>query len=244
MDSKEYYLAVNILFKGSEKKIIDENDRDNLQEIDITSIDGMKVVFKREVEEWLLEPIKNLLVEDGKEFMGNYKYKPFRNSIFVLFGLFAYIEKMEMYRGNRIRSNDELITYKAIKSDSTKRLVDGMKRIFTNLSAYEDEQIKDILTRSRHNLMHQAMIGDNILLNLGINSNAEFDDTIGFDNAVDIITDDEKPEIRINPIKMYEAIEEDFTNYLLSIDYDDTVKYHFESFFNYVYKDVINWIKS
>jgi hypothetical protein len=234
MISEEYYLAVNILFKGAEKKVIDENDRGNPQEIDITSIDGMKVIFKREVEEWLLKPIEKLLIEDAGEFLNNYKYRPFRNSIFVLFGLFAYIEKMELYRGNGTPDDRR----------STQRLVDGMKRIFTNLSSYEDEDIKDILKRSRHNLMHQAMIGDDILLNLGINGNGESDSTIGFDNAVDVVTENEKQEIRINPIKMYDAVEKDFTNYLSLIDNDDDIKNNFESFFNNVYKNEITWINS
>jgi len=234
MVSEEYYLAVNILFKGSEKKIIDENNQDDFSDIDITSIDGKKLIFKREVDEWLLKPIYKLLKEDREEFVGNYKHKPFRNSIFVLFGLFAYIEKMELYRGNGTVGD-----YK-----STKRLIDGVKRIFTNLSDHDDEQIKNILKRSRHNLMHQAMIGDEILLNLGINGAGNFDSTIGFNNAVDIVENNEKQEIRINPIKMYDVIKADFISYLSLIDNDESIKNYFESFFNDVYKDEITWINS
>jgi hypothetical protein len=234
MVSEKYYLAVNILFDVKEKKIIDEEDKNNLTNIYITSTDGKKTIFKREVEEWLLKPMNNLLIEDKEEFMSGYKHKPFRNSIFVLFGLFAYIEKMELYRGNGI-PND---------SKSTKRLVDGIKRIFVNLQSEEDNHIKDILKRSRHNLVHQAMIGDDILLNLGIDGSGNFNDKIGFSNALDIVMADEKQEIRINPIKMYDKIEKDFNDYLLLIDSNDDIKDKFESFFNKVYKYEIDLINS
>lgn len=218
MISEEYYLVMNMLFKPQEKTIIDEKDgMDNL--VDINSIEGKKAIFQREVEEWLLMPMKTLLDGDIEEFGNIYKNKPFTNAIFVLFGLFAYIEKMELYRGNGTPNDRQ----------STKRLVDGVKRIFNNLSRYPDDGIKDILKRSRHNLMHQAMIGDDILLNYGFGHN-------DFKHAMDIIGIGTDQEVRINPKKMYDDIYDDFTVYLNLIDTDEDIKDKFIIFFDTVYE--------
>ena len=225
MLSDEYYLAVNIRYKANDRKIINEN---NGEEIDILTLEGKKIIFENEVKEWLLKPMKRLLDEDKEDFQKDYQCKPFRNAIFVLFGLFSYIEKIELYRGNG-NANDR---------QSTKRLVDGIKRIFQNLHSREDKEIRDILKRSRHNLMHQAMIGDDILLNFG------FGHTDQFTEALDIVEANDSKEIRINPIKMFETIEDDFNNYLESLNNDDELIERFESFFNQVYGEEIKCIEN
>jgi hypothetical protein len=56
MVSEKYYLVVNILFIKEERKIVDEETN---TEIDILSISGKKTIFRREIQEWLLNPIKN-----------------------------------------------------------------------------------------------------------------------------------------------------------------------------------------
>ena len=226
MISEEYYLVVNMLFKPQERTIIDEKDGLN-NTVKINTIEGKKAIFQREVEEWLLKPMEKLLDEDIVELRNGYNNKPFTNAIFVLFGLFVYIEKMELYRGNGT-PNDR---------GSTQRLVDGVKRIFNNLSLYPDKGIKHILERSRHNLMHQAMIGDDILLNYGFGHN-------DFEHAIDIIGEGKNQEIRINPKKMYDKIYDDFTGYLTLIDDDEDIKDKFIIFFDTVYKDEIELIRS
>ncbi len=189
------------------------------------SLEGKKTIFKLEVKEWLFHSIYKLLEEDYEDFEEKgYEHPPFRNSIFILFGIFAYIDKMELYRGNG-------------KKSSNNRLVGGVKRIFTNLANKEENEIRDILRKSRHNLMHQAIIGDNILVNLGFGD-------VGFDEAIDIVNKDGKQEIRIHPIKAYDTIIKDFEEYLNNIDSDDDLKDKFEIFFDKVYKYEIDIIKS
>jgi len=235
MVSDDYYLVVGMEFIISEKKIFDR--RNNNEEIDITSFKGKKKIFEREVKEWLLHPMEKLLEEDIDEFSGEYKYRPFRNSIFILFGLFAYIEKMELYRGNGL-PNDRR---------STQRLVDGVKRIFANLSNRYDNDIREILKRSRHNLMHQAMIEDDILVNLGLMQNESGDVNLNnnlFGEAIDIVSENGEQEIRINSIRMYDKITEDFDNYLTEIESEGELRTFFTTFFDNVYAAEIEIINS
>lgn len=235
MVSDDYYLVVDMEFIISEKKIFDR--RNNNEEIDITSFEGKKKIFKREVKEWLFHPMKKLLEEDIEEFKGEYKYRPFRNSIFILFGLFAYIEKMELYRGNGVPDDRR----------STQRLVDGVKRIFENLSNRNDNDIREILKRSRHNLMHQAMIEDDILVNLGLMQDKSGDVYLNdnlFGKAIDIVSENGEQEFRINSIRMYKRITEDFDNYLTEIESEGELRNSFTTFFDNVYTTEIEIINS
>ncbi len=247
MISDDYYLCLGLKLNESDKTLIDTLNSNTLLNIDNT--ESRILILEREVNYWLLHPMKTLVEEDKLDVENGYTYKPFRNSIFMLFGIFAYIEKMEEYRTqiaveivqhNSIYKKIKSFLYKSLgyKNDkdsslpSVKLLMSGLKRIFLEeLQGISNTKLNTIIKHTRHKMMHQAMIGDDILLNLG------FDDPIKY-----IHNDHLTKELRINPIKIYNKIAEDFTTYieLLRGNEDEELIGSFNCNFQEVYNKEIN----
>ncbi len=246
--SDDYYLCLGLKLNESNKTLIDTQNSNTILNIDNT--ESRILILEREVNYWLLHSMQTLVEEDKLDAENDYQYEPFRNSIFMLFGIFAYIEKMEEYRTkitiihteqrNSIHKKIIIFLCKSLGCEnnkntnlsSSKLLISGMKRIFPEeLQGISNTKLNDIIRHTRHKMMHQAMIGDDILLNLG------FDDPIKY-----IHNDHLTKELRINPIKIYNKIAEDFTTYieLLRGNEDEELINSFNRNFQEVYNKEIN----
>lgn len=184
--TEDYYLCEGIELKAKEKKLIDGNNNDKL--LEIRNINDKITIFEREVKQWIIHPMwtllrDDLIIDENNNATG-FKYKPFKNAIFVLLGIFSYLEKMQRYH-ERTKKNEKLDT-------STDILYKGIKKVFTYL---EINNIRDIINETRNQMMHTGMIGDGVLLNYIYEKEIEY---IPQNN-----------EIKINPHKMLKAIEED-----------------------------------
>lgn len=237
-----FYLCEGIYLDEIQQKLIDE--RNNEKELDITKIEDKITIFEREVHAWLFHPMAKLLKEDFDE---NKKYLPFQNAFFILFGIFAYIEKIELYRQGIVNKESEISKDKisrldkikqilcSICSDTTdekiqsaKFLTDGFKRIFKDITG---ARINKILNHTRNSLMHEAMVGDKVLLNYDFEKAVEYD---GSGTKIKVI--------KINPYKICEEIIEDFNKYIEDLNEvkNETLLKNFEVKFNEVYKDEIS----
>jgi len=199
--TEDYYLCEGIYLKAIEKKLIDENNND--KPLVIANIDDKITIFEREVQGWILHPMCILLEEDIKKVENessktifHYKYKPFKNAIAILFNIFTYIEKMQRYYdGKPFIDGDK---------ESTKLLLKGLKRISSlNLSSKNKSDLKDILKKTRHSMMHYGMIGDGVLLNY---LHEDFDEAIKYDSTT--------KNIKISPYHLYDSISKDFEKYI------------------------------
>lgn len=229
--TEDYYLCEGIYLKANEKKLIDENNND--KPLIIANIDDKITIFEREVKEWILHPMCILLEEDikkveneGSKTIIHYKYKPFKNAIAILFSAFSYIEKMQRYyEGTPYIDGDR---------NSTTLLVKGLKRIFTNLKNENDIDLKEILKKTRHSMMHYGMIGDGVLLNY---LNKDFDEAIKYDSTT--------KNIKISPYHLYDSISKDFEKYikLLKTLNQTTLLNNFKTVFEKIYEEEINHLK-
>ncbi len=254
MVSDDYYLCVGINLKVSNKKLIDTFNA-NI-ELDINKLEDRILILEREVKYWLLHPMQTLLNEDKKDLNDNYQFVPFRNSIYMLFGVFTYIEKIEAYRKNKrikkvVKNALASKRFKAYinklfnckisnKNPSTQSLImRGLKRIFRNeLNGVSNNQLDIIIKNTRHSIMHQGMIGDDILLN-----STEFKKPIRY--ILNGNKNCSKKELQINPILIFEKISEDFEIYiqLLRNKVDQDMVADFNSQFEKIYKQEINILK-
>ncbi len=236
--TEDYYLCEGIYLKANEKELIDERKCNKKLHIDTNNNDKI-TVFEREVKEWIIHPINTLIYDDIKKIKtikdssGNkikivhYKYKPFKNAIAILFSAFSYIEKIQRYyNGTPFINGDR---------NSTALLVEGLKRIFNNLqNVNDDDDLKDILKKTRHSMMHYGMIGDSVLLNY---LHEDFDEAIKYDSTT--------KNIKISPYHLYNSILKDFENYikLLKTPTKTILLSNFNIVFKKVYEDEINHLK-
>ena len=232
--TEDYYLCEGIYLKANEKELIDERKCNKKLHIDTNDNDKI-TIFEREVKEWILHPLCILLEDDiekieknenGCEKIIHYKYKPFKNAIAILFNVFAYIEKIQRYyNGTPFINGDR---------NSTALLVEGLKRIFNNLQNVNDDDLKDILKKTRHSMMHYGMIGDSVLLNY---LHEDFDEAIKYDSTT--------KNIKISPYHLYNSILKDFENFikLLKTPTETILLSNFNIVFKKVYEDEINHLK-
>lgn len=223
--TEDYYLCEGIELKAKEKKLINEENPN--EPLVITNINDKITIFEREVKQWIIHPMWTLLrddiiIDENNKATG-FKYKPFKNAIFILFGIFSYLEKVQRYheRKKKHEKTDE----------STDILCDGIKRIFTDL---EINNIRDIIKETRNQMMHTGMIGDGVLLN--------------YSYEKEIAYNSKTKEIKINPYKILKAIEKDFEDYIQKLkDPKDTENEklieNFKKVFNSYYNDEINHLK-
>lgn len=227
---EDYYLCEGIYLKANnelnKKELIDENNSD--KSLEITNIDDKITIFEREVKEWIIHPMWTLLrddlIIDENNNAIDLKYKPFKNAIFILFGIFSYLEKMQRYHDKT--KKDEKI------DESADILSQGTERIFPNL-IYID--IRNILKETRNQMMHTGMIGDGVLLNYA------------YEEEIKYIQ--ETKEVKINPYKILKAIEKDFEDYIQKLKEpknknDRELIENFKKVFNSYYNDEINHLKA
>lgn len=217
--NEDYYLCEGIWYSKEKNRLIDHKN-DN-KELDITNIDDQIKIFEREVLEWTFHPIKTLLDEDKKN---KECYKPFKNSIFVLYGIFSYLEKIERYKiGKNFKDRDK----------STKILSNSFEKIFKNNTlTYSKLEIASILKKTRHSLMHLGNVGDKVLINSDYENNSAIQ-YIGSNKNVD--------KIEINPYKALIVIAQDFKAYIdiLKSNEDQTSRTNFKKVFEHIYKEEI-----
>lgn len=221
--NESYYLCEGLwLDKDKDKKniLIDKTTNKNIV---ISDFENKIYIFEKEVNEWMIYPMDILLNNDKENKL---EYKPFKNSIFVLYGIFSYLEKIERYKsGKNYEEND---------SQSTKILAFSFKKIFkTKLDeTYGNHKIENILNMTRNSLMHTGNIGDKVLVNY------DYENL----NAVEYIgSNKDLKKIELNPSKMLEEIKKDFKEYLEKLkDKDNTeLRKNFEKVFNKIYKEEI-----
>ncbi len=227
MISSSYELCLNIEIDTNNKTlfyIIDENAKIPL---DITDLESKTIIFEQEVRGWLFQSIEELLAKDI-EFIQNSTHKvSFKHGIFILFGIFSYIEKMQKYRGDLCPNNQKNCSVFLIKN--------GIKRLFSDeesIRNLEDDELKKVVIKTRNNLMHEAIIGDDVLLNYSSDN---------FISPISIHQNDNQTEIRISPILIFQKISQDFDNYLeiLRNNEDENLKKKFIEKFDSVYRQEI-----
>jgi len=218
--NESFYLCEGIWLDKENKTLTDE---DTSHKLNINNIDDMIIIFEREVKAWLYEPMIRLMKDDQEN---KSSYRPFKNAIFMLFGIFSYIEKIQRYKDGK--------PYFSGDTESTKILTFGFKNIFkTNEDKkFGTEKISTILENTRHIMMHSGNIGDKVLLNYDYNNT----------NAVTYIGSNKNlSKIELNPYLMLSAIAKDFDTYIESIKNDTEIELrnNFEKVFKSVYSDEI-----
>ncbi|MEA2029728.1 MAG: hypothetical protein U9N49_12240 [Campylobacterota bacterium] len=224
--NENYDLCEGIWFDKKQRTLIDKEDGKK-QSLDINKIDDKIddkiLILKREIESWLFHPMIKLVEDD---INNKSKYHPFKNAIFVLYGIFSYIEKIQRYKDGK--------PYKSKDTESTKILTFGFKKIFKPDEGTEfgNGKIESILESTRHSMMHSGNVGDKTLLNYD------------YENAVPVIyigSNKDLRKIELNPISMLKEIVGDFDEYIKSLnDASKTdLRDNFEKVFNAVYSDEI-----
>jgi hypothetical protein len=219
--NESFYLCEGIWLNIDEKTLVDE--KDGYKPLDITKHEDQVLIFEREAREWIFTPMANLVCDDIKN---SDQYLPFKNAIFILFGIFSYIEKIQRYKAGRPYLDND--------SGSAAILKDGFRVIFPDTPS--SEKINNILERTRHNLMHMGMVGDKVLLNYGAEKDVEY---IGSNNKIECI--------KINPSLALNAIAKDFDKYievLKNNSANDELVNNFAKVFNKVYKDEIGLLSN
>ncbi|MBP7783528.1 MAG: hypothetical protein KA040_00360 [Aliarcobacter sp.] len=95
-ENESYYLCEGLWLDKDKRLLIDEN-RDN-EDININDFESKIYIFIQEIKEWTFYSMDILLNDDKNN---KSKYKPFKNSIFVLYGIFSYLEKIERYKSGK-----------------------------------------------------------------------------------------------------------------------------------------------
>jgi hypothetical protein len=212
---ESFYLCEGIWLDVDKKILIDQKDPGKV--LDINKLEDQVLIFEREMTEWLYAPMIKLMSDDLEN---KSTYLPFKNATYILFGLFAYIEKLERYRqGITNKKNPAYI------------LSTGFRRIFNR---HGSEATKKILERTRHSLMHMGMVGDKVLLNYGAEEDVEY---IGSNTKIKCII--------INPHSALNTIAKDFDEYVDAFRNKSANEELVDSFtkvFANVYKDEIDLI--
>ena len=143
------YLAPEILgFRDVNYEPVITDERTG-KKLNPSSIDDKIYIYKRQVEEWFLNPAVSLCRRKNNNFV-------------VVMIATSYIEGVEQYRKGR--SSD---------SHSKQYFSDGMKRIF-KIQNISDDQLKVLYKHLRCGLFHNGMSGDAVVLNRTLNSAIEF----------------------------------------------------------------------
>ncbi len=194
---ESFYLCEGIWLDIEKKQIINQHNDGKVLNIHNNREDQIRVL-EQEVKEWIVHPILTLISNDIKENNNqtNFnKYKPFKNAVFILFGIFSYIEKIQRYiDGIPIRAYND--------KDSTELLQNGLARIFPELTEYKD--LKKIIHNIRNSLMHSGMIHDDVYINY---NHDEYDKALSVSNG----------KIKISPILLYKKITDDFESYITKL---------------------------
>ena len=221
---ESFYLCESIWLDRDKKMLIDiEFPSPKL--LNINDITDCIVIIEREIKEWLFEPMILLINNDLENKLN---YRPFKNSIFVLYGIFSYIEKIQRFREGKFYSSGD--------NNSTKILTQGFKRLFPDneQNDYGNQKIGQILKNTRHSLMHFGNIGDKVLINND------------YENSVPVVYLGSNRKIEINPLEMIKIIINDFNSYLdeLRDENNYKIRENFMKVFKSYYADEISILQS
>jgi len=224
---ESFYLCESIWLDRDKKMLIDiEFPSPKLLNID--NITDCIIIFERKIKEWLFEPMVLLINNDVENKLN---YRPFKNSIFTLYGIFSYIEKIQRFRDGK--------PYTSGDSNSTQILIYGFKRLFPDKSQkqYGNDKIEKILESTRHSLMHFGNVGDKALINND------------YKNSVPVVylgSNKNLEKIEINPLEMIKLIINDFNSYLgeLRNESNSKIRENFMNVFNSYYADEISILQS
>lgn len=220
--NESYYLCEGLWLDKVHKTLTDEDNEK--RKLDINNIEDKILILTREIEKWLLHPMLKLVQDDRENKLS---YRPFQNAIFMLYGIFSYIEKIQRYKDGK--------PYKLGDTESTKILTFGFKNLFKldEKNTYGTEKIGVILENTRHTMMHFGNIGDNTLLNYDYENNVP---------VIYIGSNKHLSKIELNPGAMLIKIAEDFETYLQNLkDSSKTeLRANFEKVFSAVYHDEIS----
>ncbi len=230
--STKYELCLNIELDIDNRALEYAKDANSKTVLDITSIDSKIFIFQQEVRQWLFESIRTLIDKDIKFITNSPLPVSFKHGIFILFGIFSYIEKMQKYRGDQCPNGNNFCSGYLVKN--------GIKRIFADeptIMSLGDSELQDIVKKTRNSLMHEAMIGDDVLLNYSSDE---------FIAPISIHKSDNEIEIRIAPILIFQKICQDFDNYIeiLSNGEDENLRNKFIEKFNAIYQKEIEILTS
>lgn len=236
IDDSGYFLCEGIWFNKFEKTLVDQKDP-ILIPLNITDLNDQILILEREVSEWLFHPMITLMNEDDNNTTS---FKPFKNAIFILFGIFAYIEKIQRYRDGKSSPNNKLGILQRFfcknmnpknNNNPSRILEDGFLRIFPD---EKGKKLKNILAVTRNKMMHTGMIGDKVLLNYKFLGAIKYDGTNTQINSIEI-----------NPKNAFDIIKIDFDNYLkeLRTNSNKSQIENFQNVFNEVYEDEIGKLK-
>ena len=217
--NESFYLCEGIWLDNNEKTL---KDKFNNKELCFTNINDCILILEREVRRWILEPMAILIDDD---IANKSKYFPFKNSIFALYGIFSYIEKIQRYKKGK--------PYTSGDTQSTSILTDGFKELFPK-DEYSKKKINKILKNTRHSLMHTGNIGDHVLINNDYKNCVEYK---GSNSNLE--------KIELNVYKMLETIMDDFDLYIKSLKEESNteLRQNFQSVFNLYYDDEISIFK-
>lgn len=220
--NESYYLCEGIWLDKEKKTLIDKNNQQ--RKLDINNLDEKILILEREIEKWLFHPMKKLLEDDLENKLS---YRPFKNAIFILYGIFSYIEKIQRYKDGK--------PYRPEDTESTTILTFGFKNIFkpNQHDTFGTEKISTILENTRHTMMHSGNIGDKTLLNYDYNNTTPVT-YIGSNKYLS--------KIELNPTSMLSEIEKDFETYMLNLKNprNTSLQANFKKVFDAVYSHEIS----
>jgi hypothetical protein len=219
--NESFYLCEGIWLDTEQKTLVDQ--RDSGKTLDINKFEDQVLIFEREVREWIFSPMTNLVCDDIKS---SDQYLPFKNAIFILFGIFSYVEKIQRYKAGRPYIGSDL--------GSAGILKDGFMTIFSNTSSRD--KIDNILEYTRHTLMHMGMVGDKVLLNYGAEKDIEH---FGSSKNIECI--------KINPRLALITLDNDFNQYLDSLrnhSANEELVDNFTKVFANIYKNEIDLLSN
>ncbi len=228
MISTSYELCLNIEINTNDKTLFYIIDKNTKIPLDITDLESKIIIFEQEVKGWLFNSMSELLESDINFISTSSHIVSFKHGIFILFGIFAYIEKMQHYRGDQCPDEKQ-------KFCSGYLVKNGIKRIFSTeptIQNINDDLLIEVVNKTRNNLMHEAMLDDDVLLNYSSNE---------FASPMSIHKYNGSIEIRIAPILIVEKIYQDFDNYIaiLRNDDDENLKKKFIEKFDDIYRQEI-----
>jgi YesN/AraC family two-component response regulator len=150
--NEDIYLAPGILgrYENDEPVAIDENN--GYERLNPGNLADKIRIYKREVEEWFLNPAANMLGQES-----------FRNSFIVLMVCMSYIEGVEQYK-----------TGTSSNSGSKAFFVRSFKRLYPN--RFQDKHIEKLYSKARCGLFHNGMVKGGVIFNNDYNEPIEFED--------------------------------------------------------------------
>ncbi|MCD0472506.1 hypothetical protein [Flavobacterium sp. JAS] len=130
---------------------------------------------------------------------------PIENRGFIVLMIcLSYLEGVEQYRRGE-----------SSKNKSKEFFISALKKMYPN--EFSDGELKTLYDEARNGLFHNGMVKGKIIINY------EFEESIRFQGTMDI---------RINPRKLFEDIENDFTNLLAELKVEGVIRNQFDQMYS------------